>query len=187
MIVIGITGTLGAGKGTVVEYLKTKGFAHYSASGFITREIERRGLPVNRDNMNLVARDLRTIHSPSYIAETLCAEAEQNGKDAIIEALHTEGEVQALREKGNFILLAIDADQEIRYKRIVSRGSAKDNISFEKFRADEAREMHATDPTQQNLARCIELADYQLLNNDAKEALHARVDDVLNTIKENSI
>ena len=33
-IIIGITGTLGAGKGTVVEYLKKKSFKHYSVRSF---------------------------------------------------------------------------------------------------------------------------------------------------------
>ena len=28
MLIIGITGTLGAGKGTIVEYLREKGFRH---------------------------------------------------------------------------------------------------------------------------------------------------------------
>ena len=35
MIVIGITGTLGAGKGTIVNYLiEEEGFDHYSVRGF---------------------------------------------------------------------------------------------------------------------------------------------------------
>ena len=39
MITIGITGTLGAGKGTIVEYLqKEKGFSHYSVRAFLTDE-----------------------------------------------------------------------------------------------------------------------------------------------------
>ncbi|HEX3095769.1 MAG TPA: AAA family ATPase, partial [Patescibacteria group bacterium] len=46
MIIIGITGTAGSGKGTVVEYLVSKyGFKHYSARGFITEELVRRNLP----------------------------------------------------------------------------------------------------------------------------------------------
>lgn len=36
MHIIGITGTLGAGKGTIVEYLKDKkGFAHFSVREFL--------------------------------------------------------------------------------------------------------------------------------------------------------
>jgi dephospho-CoA kinase len=179
MIIIGITGTLGAGKGTVVEYLEIKGFAHYSMSGFIIREIERRGLPVNRDNMVVVGNDLRAAHSPSYIAETLYDEAAASGKNAVIESLRTEGEIAALRAKGNFLLFAIDANSELRYQRVAMRGSSKDNISFEKFLADETREMHATDPNKQNLARCIELADYRLMNNGTFDELRAEVDAIL--------
>ena len=41
MVIIGITGTLGAGKGTIVDYLKEeRGFLHFSARQFIIEEIE---------------------------------------------------------------------------------------------------------------------------------------------------
>jgi len=182
MTIIGITGTLGAGKGTVVSYLMEKGFAHYSAREFISREILRRGLAVNRDNMVVVANDLRATHSPSYIAEALYDEAVAAGKNAVIESLRTEGEIVALRAKGNFALLSVDADPKLRYARIFARGSETDKISFEKFLADEALEMHAIDPNKQNLARCIELADHRLINNGTIEELRAQVDDLLRGI-----
>ena len=35
MIIIGITGTIGAGKGTIVELLIKKGFKHYSVRDFL--------------------------------------------------------------------------------------------------------------------------------------------------------
>lgn len=40
-MIIGITGTNGAGKGTVVEYLAKKEWNHFSAGEFITEEIEK--------------------------------------------------------------------------------------------------------------------------------------------------
>ena len=42
--------------------------------------------------------------------------------------------------------------------------------------------MHATDPNKQNVARCIELADYRLLNNGSREDLRAQIDRVLRDI-----
>lgn len=46
MLVIGITGTLGAGKGTIVDYLvDSKGFAHYSVRAYLIEEIKKREPP----------------------------------------------------------------------------------------------------------------------------------------------
>ena len=72
MIIIGITGTLGAGKGTIVDYLvQNKGFVHYSVRAYITEECQRRGLEVNRDTLTQVGNDLRAAHCPSYITDQL--------------------------------------------------------------------------------------------------------------------
>ena len=104
MITIGITGTLGAGKGTIVDYLlKNKGFAHYSVRAYLTEEIIRRGLPVNRDSMTMVGNDLRASHTPSYIVEQLYEQAQKSGKNCIIESIRTPGEVEALRGKPNLL------------------------------------------------------------------------------------
>ena len=103
MLIIGITGTLGAGKGTIVDYLiKTKGFKHFSVRRFLTDEIKKRNLPLNRDSMTEVANELRKKHHPAYIVEQLFKQAEKEGGNAIIESIRTPGEVDFLRKKGNF-------------------------------------------------------------------------------------
>ena len=183
MITIGITGTLGAGKGTIVDYLiQQRGFVHFSVRAFITEEIQRRGLPVNRDSMTLVGNDLRAQHSPSYIVEQLYAQAQASGKNCIIESVRTPGEVEALRGKPNFFLFAVDADPKVRYNRIVKRGYETDNVSFDTFIANEQREMSSSDPNKQNIGRCIELADYRFDNGGSLDALHAQVEQVLKEI-----
>ena len=59
-MIIGITGSFGAGKGAVAEYLvEHKGFKHLSVRTLLTKEIEKRGLPLDRDSMAAVANQLR--------------------------------------------------------------------------------------------------------------------------------
>jgi dephospho-CoA kinase len=184
MIIIGITGTNGAGKGTIVEYLvEKKSFKHFSARSFIVEEIERRGLENNRDNMIMVGNDLRVKNSPSFIADELFKRASESGQNCIIESLRTVGEIESLKNKGEFILLAVDADPKIRYERIISRSSTTDNISFEKFLADEEKEMTSDDPNRQNLRKCIAMADFMIVNNKDFNYLNQQIEEIYDQIK----
>lgn len=184
MKIIGITGTLGAGKGTIVDYLtQHHGFAHFSVRGYLSQIIKAKGETVNRDSLVATANDLREKNGPSFIAQELFREAQESGQDCIIESIRTVGEVQALREKNGFHLFAIDADQHLRYERIVERASETDKVSFETFAANEAREMNNTDPNKQNLSACMALADYRFNNDGSFTELYARIDEVLEKIK----
>ncbi|MCW3127880.1 MAG: hypothetical protein JWO03_3538 [Bacteroidetes bacterium] len=184
MKIIGITGTLGAGKGTIVDYLISHhGFKHFSVRGFLTEIINSKGLELNRDSMVAVANELRAEHSPSYIVEQLLDQALVSGSDCIIESIRTTGEVHALRKRDKFYLLAVDADPKLRYDRVVERASATDNINYETFIANEQREMTSIDPNKQNLAACQALADFKLDNNHSFNELYTQVEDVLSKVK----
>ncbi len=180
MVTIGITGTLGAGKGTVVEYLsKKKGFMHYSVRGFLREELEKRKMPVNRDTLTAIANSLRAKHGPAYLIEQLLLRARTANTNCIIESIRTPGEIETLRKHDNFFLLAVDADTRLRYKRIRSRNSETDQVSYQKFLQNEEREMHSSDPNRQNLTACIHLADYVIVNNGSLKNLHRSIEDFL--------
>ena len=199
-LIIGITGTLGAGKGAVVDYLvQQNNFLHFSVRSYLTEIIVEREMPVNRDSMVLVANELRAANGPSYLAEQLLVKAvdkmstlsmseedsqqqqqQQQPGGAIIESIRTIGEVEALRSSGHsFVLLAVDADPKLRYERVVLRKSATDQVTFEQFISDENREMNNNEPHKQNLQECIKRSDYTLRNEGTLEELHAQVDQML--------
>ncbi len=182
-MIIGITGSFGAGKGTVVEYLKKeRSFTHYSASGFIVEEIERRGLEVSRDTMAVVANDLRVSHSPSYIIDSLYARAKEQGGDVIIESLRAVAEVRRIKELGG-IVLGIDAEPEIRYAHSVARNSEKDHVTYEKWLSQEQAESNQLDPHKQNIFGALKASDYVITNNGSLADLYEQVEQFLRSVK----
>lgn len=177
MLIVGITGTLGAGKGTVVDYLvRKKDFVHFSVRGHLSSELNKRGMPVNRDTLTAIANELRAKHGPAHIIEQLYEQARQKGVACIIESIRTPGEIDALRKRQGFILLAVDADARIRYNRIRKRNSETDRVSFQTFLQNEEREMHSDDPTRQNLAECIRQADFLIRNDGDMNALNLQIE-----------
>ncbi len=178
MTIIGITGTLGAGKGTIVELLKEKGFAHFSARDFIVEKILEANLPINRDTMTYMGNLLRKEHTPSYVLENLYYKAKESGQNSVLESVRNPMEVEFLRKQENFILLAVTADIEKRYQRIRLRKSETDNVSFETFKANEEREMQSSDVNSQNLLLCIEKADIIIDNSGTIEELREKFDEI---------
>jgi dephospho-CoA kinase len=178
--IIGITGTLGAGKGTIVDYLsRHHGFTHFSVRGYLIGILNAKGVEVNRDSLTHTANELRANNSPSFIAEELYKEAVKSGTNCIIESIRTVGEVNALSAKGGFNLFSVDTERRLRYDRILLRGSETDHISFETFSANEEREMTSTDLNKQNLSACMALADFHFTNNGTFEELYQQIDKVL--------
>ncbi|MGM5483895.1 MAG: AAA family ATPase [Nanobdellota archaeon] len=180
-VIIGITGTQGSGKGTVVDFIKEKGFLHFSVSNKIVEIIKQRGMEVNRDSMRIVADDLRKNKFPGYNVFILMKEASRKGKDCVIESIRCPSEIDVLREvakkeKKDFYLLSIDADVNERYKRVVGRRGVKDNISFEKFVQQEEKEMNNEESWKMNIKRCISKSDYRINNDGNFEDLKDKVE-----------
>lgn len=175
-MILGITGTIGAGKGTVVNYLvKEKGFEHHSVREFLLEEIRKRGLPEHRGSMRDVGNELREKHHPAHVVETLHGRAKG---DAVIESVRTVGEAEFLKAAGAYII-AVDAERKLRYDRAVARGSSTDNLSFEEFVVEEDREMHSTEPWDMNVFAVMDMADWKIENNGSEEELHAKIEEML--------
>lgn len=184
-MLLGITGTDGAGKGTVVDYLvQEKGFVRYHARALFLSEISKQGLEPTRANMRIVANQLRAQHGNDYIVRMFLEQAnESNDEHIIIDSLRALAEAKTLRANGG-ILIAVDADQALRYERVQARRASSDHVTFEEFKEHEKLESNDPDPHGMQKQKVIEMADYILENNGTLEELHQQVEAVLNQIKE---
>jgi dephospho-CoA kinase len=190
MHIIGITGTNGAGKSTIVEILKRNyDYKDFSVREYLTEELQNRGLEVNRDNMRDLANEIRENKGAGYIVKELYKKALDSNCPCIIESIRCVGEIETLRDiaqKSNskFILLGVDADQKIRYERSIKRKGNLDQISFEQFKRLEELEMQSNDPAKQNLKACLKRADVVFTNNGTLEELEIKVKEYFEKINQ---
>ncbi|MGB1314432.1 MAG: AAA family ATPase [Chitinophagales bacterium] len=188
-MVIGITGTIGSGKDTLMELLKTEyNFKHFSVRDYLIEKLEEDGEEVNRLTMSILANRLRAENHPAYLAEVLFNKAQEVGGNSVIESIRTPGEVDFLKDHSEFVLFAVDADPNLRYERVQERKSVTDRIDFNTFMAEEQKEMQNDEPHMQNLATCIRISNYKFKNNSTREMFYKKikkvVEDKLNLKKE---
>jgi len=179
-MIIGITGTDGAGKGAAVDYLvKEKGFVHCSARAIWEEEFVKRGIESNRANMRLVANQMRATYGHDFLVTHFLKKKEEEGiENVVIESIRTTAEADTLKTNGG-ALFAVDAELSIRYSRITSRGSSSDNISLEEFIKQEELEMNDPDPSGMQKAKVMQMADYTILNEGTFEALGEQIEEIL--------
>lgn len=179
-MVIGVTGTDGSGKGTVVDYLvTTKGFTLYHVRKLLLREIERQGIEGTRANLRLVGNQLRAQHGNDFTVRFFLRDAKETGdQHVVIDSLRTIAEAETLHAHGG-VLLAVDADQKLRYERVQKRRSSSDQVTFEEFVAHEELENNDPDPHGMQKQSVIDMADFVVENNGTIEELRKKIDDVL--------
>ena len=179
-MIIGITGTDGAGKGEVVNYLIAEhDFTHYSSRALLTAEAKERGLSASRANLRLVANDLRRQGGNDFIVTTALKKINADGAGkAIIESIRTLSEAKTLKERGG-TLIVVDAPQELRYQRIKGRGADSDHISLAEFKRHEELEMNDPDPNGMQKAAVMAAADHTIINDDTLATLHERTEQAL--------
>ena len=174
-MIIGICGTNGAGKGSVVLFLIKSGFKHYSVRGFLLEELARQGLKPTRDNMIWIANNIRKTEGSDFIIKSLI---EKSKGKVVVESIRCLSEAKYLKEQGAF-LLGVDADIALRYDRAVKRASTTDSVSFSEFVALEKKELDNKDEYKQNIRACLDLCDYIVENNSDFKELERQVDEFL--------
>lgn len=151
--IIGISGTNGAGKDTLAELRAAKqGARHVSASNILRTELDRRGLPHERENLRALGDEWRNQYGPAVLIAKTIEEyrASKDGEAQLgltITSVRNPLEAEAILQAGG-AMIWVDADRQIRYERITNRPGQRpeDKKTFEQFCAEEDTEMHPTNP-----------------------------------------
>ncbi|MBI2581360.1 AAA family ATPase [Candidatus Woesearchaeota archaeon] len=182
-MIVGLTGTYAAGKGTVAEYLIGKGFQYYSLSDELRLLLREKGIPATRDNLTKAGNELRRKYGPAFLAELAIKRLRgaPSVASAVVDSIRNPAEIAALRELKDFYMVAVDAPVDIRYERARKRNSERDPKTFSQFLTQEKREMAGRD-TDQQLAACIKSADFTISNDSDYKKLYKEIERVIGEI-----
>jgi len=178
-MIIGLTGTMGAGKGEVASYLKEKGFEHHTYSEIIIEETEKRGLDATRENLQKVGNLLREEHGDEGILSRKILEKIKTDK-AVADGVRNSAEIRELRKAKDFYLIGVDAPQKLRFNRLKKRGRAGDPDSFEEFKRLDDKENLGR--KGQEISKCLKMADFMIINDGSLTELRKKVDNLLKNI-----
>jgi dephospho-CoA kinase len=174
-MIIGVTGKMGAGKTTFVEYLAAKGFKKISLSDFIKEEAARRGVEMLRKNLQDIGNEMRQAHGVGYWAK-LALEKMAGKDDYVVDSIRNPGEVTVLAQAGNFKLVSIEAPLETRFLRLNQAKRLGKFKTVEDFKESEARELMSTAKYNQQLEKCARMADFRIDNDSDKELFFKKID-----------
>jgi len=176
-MIIGITGTMAAGKGVASDYLKTKGFEYFSYSDILRKIAHERGIEPIRQNLQKLGNTIKEEAKNQGILSKKILEAATTSR-VVAEGIRNPPETREFRKAKDFHLLAIVAPPAMRYKRILSRGRHGDPATFAAFKRLDASENRGATRGQQ-VNRCIAMADVVIENTGTIGEFHKKIDDAL--------
>jgi len=176
-MILGITGPMASGKGTLAQYLKEK----YNASTYrfstpLRDALDRFYIDHTRENITDLSEYLRGRYGQNLFAKTLIEDIKRDqNKIIIVEGIRRIGDLEPLQTFENFVLVKITAPIEKRYEYISGRNENTDDQgkSLEEFKKEHEL------PTEQTIAEVLEKADEHIINDGSLEDLHKKIDDLV--------
>jgi len=169
--ILGISGTNGAGKDSVGEYLAKKHGWHFvSVTDILREEAVKRGLPPDRHSTHMISAEWRRSHGLGVLIDK-AVEAykteKKHYKGLAIASLRNPGEADEVHRLGGKVIW-IDADPKTRHQRVINsnRGRIDDQKTFEEFITEEQHQMrHSGDKATLSMEGVKAKADLFLDNN----------------------
>jgi len=149
----------GAGKSTIAEGLKPKGYEIINMGNAVREEAKKRNLESTRENLGKLMLELREKNGSGAIAELVKPQIESSTADVIlIDGVRSNDEIQVLKKFGTVKLLAVHASIDTRFDFLQKRGRSDDPQTKEHFDERDNRELGV------GISNSIALSDYAISN-----------------------
>jgi len=158
-LIVCLTGMPGAGKSTIAEGLKLKGYEIINMGNAVRDEAKKRNLEPTRDNLGKLMLELREKNGPGAVTELIKLQIESSiASIVLIDGIRSNDEIQVLKKFGSVKLLAIHASTDTRFNFLQKRGRSDDPKTKEHFTERDDRELGV------GISNSIALSDYAISN-----------------------
>ena len=181
-MIIGLTGRIAAGKGVIKDFLLTKGFYYYTVSQIIREEAARLGIPIKRKELQDLGNAIRNKEGGGAWMKRIIEKMDKKEK-YVIDGIRNGGEIEELKKLGNFVLISVDAPQELRFERVLKRDKDSDPKDWKGFLEMDNRDFEEEDPLGQQVGKCMEMANFSLVNDSTFEDFEMKIKEVCDEIK----
>jgi len=178
---IGLTGTMGSGKGEIAKIMQKRGFKYISLSDMVREEATKRNLEHTRENLQDVGNDLRSKHGAGALGMRIKEAVTKEDANWIIDGIRNPSEWKELAELPNFQMIGVSADRETIIERVMERKrEGAMQLSRENIIERLEREMGKGEPPEgQQVQKCIDHSDFFMLNEGTLEDLEGKLDHFL--------
>jgi len=151
----------GAGKSTIANGLKSKGFEIINMGDAVREEAKKRNLKPTNQNLGKLMLELREKNGPGAVAELIHDKIKNSDSNVIvIDGVRSNEEIKILRKIGIVKLLSVHASTDTRYSFLSDRGRSDDPPNRENFNERDTREISV------GISTPIALADESISNNN---------------------
>lgn len=157
----------GAGKSTIAEGLKSKGFDIINMGNAVRAVAKKKNLDPTGSNLGKLMLELRKKNGNGAIAKLVIPEIENSKSNVIIiDGIRSNAEIDVLRKHGTVKLLAIHTSTDKRFEFLQQRGRSDDPKTKKNFEERDTRELGV------GISNSIALSDDAITNNNkTKEEL----------------
>lgn len=183
-IVLGLVGPIASGKGTIARFLKSKGFEYFSLSDVVRDETRSRDLEINRKNLQDVGNDLRSNFSGAVLVDRIVGKVKKHNL-VVIDGVRNPQEIAAIKNDLFGKIMHVSAYKNRRLERYLERAEIRGEgkASVLKFKKSDARDLgEGEDKNGQQVAECMALADFKLINNSSIERFQENCQDMLDDL-----
>lgn len=174
--VIGLSGEMGSGKGTIAHYLGDRyGFVSLRMSDMLRDVVHRLHISETREHISKVSKMIRDAFGQDIMSHVIAEDARVSQDNIVVDGIRRKEDIQHLRNIDNFFLLYIEVDERTRYERLVARNENRGdaNKTFEEFQQEQNME------ADRRVKELRDVSHYILNNNGDIAHLYAQIDDII--------